>query len=176
MPQQHYRCPNCGTIDLITYTVADTTGPDWPPTCTTPECFDVRMEMFPMQMLTDLRTDGEGEKQFQKFGVWREVPTKQGRTQVYEEIDSLHKLRQIEKDSEQRYRDGEGEPLRFRMAAQNRSNKDVGLFGMDGQIGDQHYDSGKTPSKQKPMQVRRHGERKPKIRVARHGGVSPLKG
>ena len=176
MASQHYACLRCGTLELITYTLSELTrrklAGDWPPLCTTPGC-STRLEFAPQQMRTDLRTDGGTDASFQKFGVWRDVPTKDGRKQVYEEIDSLHKLRQVEKDSEQRYRNGEGEPLRFRMAAQNRSNKDVGLFGTEGQIGSQSYDSGRAPTK--PMAVTRHGTKKPKIKVAKHGGVTALK-
>lgn len=177
MASQHYWCPNCQTLELVTYTLSELTqrklAGDWPPLCSTPECFEVRLEFAPQQMRTDLRTDGGTDASFQKFGVWRDVPTKEGRKQVYEEIDSLHKLRAIERDSEQRYRNGEGEPLRFRMAAQNRSNKDVGLFGKEGQIGGQSYDSGSAPTKR--MGITRHGQKKPRISVAKHGGVTALK-
>lgn len=172
MANQHYKCPRCGGILLLHYTLADTTGPDWPPKCWDCDC---DLEMFPQQMLTDLRTDGEGQKEFQKFSVYREMPVKGGgRAQVCEEIDSLHKLRQVERDSEQRYRNGEGEPLRFRMATQNGSNRDVPSFGREGSIGERHYDSGAAPTKR--MGVTRHGTKKPRISVAKHGGASPLKG
>lgn len=173
MPQQHYRCPNCGTIDLITYTLADTLTAGWPPICATPECFDVPMEMAPQEMHTDLKSDGEGGKGIQKFTVHRLGPDGK---QHEETVDSLHKLRQIEHDSEQRYRDGEGEPLRFRGYAQNSSNIDVNAFGDAGKIGERTYDSGAQPVKKPNIDVRRHGTTKPKVKVARHGGGSPLKG
>lgn len=96
--------------------------------------------------------------------------------QVEETIDSTHKMRLIEKDSEQRYRDGEGEPLRFRMLSQNRSNKDVGAFGTEGSIGDRHYDSGKAPEKKSNIGIERHGQKKPRIKTARGGGKTALKG
>jgi hypothetical protein len=40
-------------------------------------------------------------------------------------VDSLHKLRQIERDSEQQYRNGEGQPLVWRSYSNDRSNRDV---------------------------------------------------
>jgi hypothetical protein len=178
MPQNHYRCPNCGTLDLITYRVQDVGGPTWPPRCVTPECFDVRMELAPQpgDYAFDLKTDGDGGKGFQKFTVHRQLPTKDGLKQVEETVDSVHALRRIERDSEQRYRDGEGEPQRFRAYAQGHSNMDVGSFGTAGTIGGRSYDSGQTPKKSKKIATRRHGTEKPKVAVARGAGHSPLKG
>jgi hypothetical protein len=167
MPQQHYECPHCDACWLITYKLLDVGAADWPPPC--PEC-GIPMVMAPQEMHTDLKTDGEGGKGFQKFTVHRLGPDGQ---QHEETIDSLHKLRQIEHDSEQRYRDGEGEPLRFRGYAQNGSNMDVNAFGDAGTIGARTYDSGAQPTKKMP--VTRHGKTKPKIKVARHAGASPLK-
>jgi hypothetical protein len=39
-------------------------------------------------------------------------------------VDSLHKLRQVEKDAEQAFRDGEGQPMVWRRYAQDVSNHD----------------------------------------------------
>ena len=39
-------------------------------------------------------------------------------------IDSVHKLRQVERESEQAYRNGEGQPMVWRHASQNASNRD----------------------------------------------------
>lgn len=172
MVNAHYRCPACGHLYLLAYIPADVDGPDWPPTCYT--CDDAQLERAPQpgDFGFDVKTDGDGGKGFQKFTVHRQVPTKEGLVQVEESIDSLHKMRQIEKDSEQRYRDGEGEPLRFRGYAQNGSNMDVGSFGTEGTIGGRHYDSGHAPTKKMP--VTRHGTKKPTVKVARGGGRSPL--
>lgn len=125
MARADYRCPGCGQVFEHTYPMsvgAIASAPYHEP-C---ECY---MEWIPAARF-DLKTDGEGDKGgFQKFTVHRQVPTRDGLVQVEETIDSLHKLRQIEKDSEQRYRDGEGEPLRFRAYSNEPTNKDVGLFG-----------------------------------------------
>lgn len=40
-------------------------------------------------------------------------------------VDSLHALRKIERQSEQDYRNGEGQPLVWRSYANDRSNRDV---------------------------------------------------
>jgi hypothetical protein len=40
-------------------------------------------------------------------------------------VDSLHKLRQVERESEQAYRNGEGQPMVWRRWAQDKSNQDA---------------------------------------------------
>jgi hypothetical protein len=172
MPRADYQCPGCpGVIHTCTFdsrvgAIASA------PIC--PVC-EIFMEWIPAANF-DLKSDGEGDTGgFQKFTVHRQVPTREGLVQREEVIDSVHKLRQIEKDSEQRYRDGEGEPLRFRGYAQDASNRDVPSFGTEGTIGDRTYDSGATPTKSKKIQLTRHGQQKPTIPLARGGGVSPLK-
>lgn len=47
-------------------------------------------------------------------------------------IDSLHKLRQVERESEQQARNGEGQPLVWRQYSQDRSNRDVHTLGSYG--------------------------------------------
>lgn len=182
MPWQHFRCAACAVIELVTYKAADTDDPEvWPPRCACGEVMQVAPQ--PGDFKFDVRTDGDGgrgvgaTKGFQKFTVYRQVPGKDGKpVQVPVEIDSLHKLRQVEADSEQRYRNGEGEPLRFRAASQDHSNMQVGLFGTSGKIGDLEYDSGSSPRIRKPdkVEIRRHGERRPNLPTAKHGGESPL--
>ena len=51
-------------------------------------------------------------------------------------IDSLHKLRQIEAQSEQQYRNGEGQPIVFRAWANDPSNKHVHALHPGWQGGD----------------------------------------
>lgn len=64
---------------------------------------------------------------FQKFAI---VDTVRGR-EVVTEVDSLHRLRAIERDAEQRARNGEGRPLVWRDYAQDRSNRDVHTLAAD---------------------------------------------
>ena len=40
-------------------------------------------------------------------------------------VDSLHALRKVERESEQQYRDGEGQPLVWRSYSNDASNRDV---------------------------------------------------
>lgn len=176
MPHADYRCPECDCeIHDHPFTMANGARAS-APACL--ECHDwngqvVRMEVIPAAHF-DLKTDGTPDRGLQKFTVHRQVPTRDGPVQVEEVVDSLHTLRRIERDSEQRYRDGEGEPLRFRGYNQNSSNRDVNSFGTQGQIGDRAYDSGQAPRKQPNIGVARHGQRKPTTPLARVGGVSPL--
>lgn len=134
------------------------------------------MEWIPQTLAMDV--GGVKGAAFKSFSVHRQVPTRDGLVQVEERIDSLHKLRQIERDSEQRFRNGEGEPMRFRMWNQDRSNKDVGSFGAEGRIGDRVYDSGQAPQKQSNISVARHGEKKPRraLGPGMKGAASPLRG
>lgn len=167
MPSNYFACPACGTLELITYRLADTAQEDWPPACYAAAC-DGTMELAPQP--GDFTMDAGGVKgaAFRKFDV-----DVDGRAVT---IDSLHTLRRIERESEQRYRNGEGEPLRFRMWNQDRSNRDVNAFGTAGRIGDQTYDSGTPAPRSAKVDIRRHGPRKPRISIAKHGGQSPLGG
>lgn len=176
--QAYFECPACGAQALITYTLADVAGDNWPPPCLADDCIDSRMEQAPRpgDFGFDLRTDGGGGKASQKFTIHRQVPTKDGLVQVAETVSSLHDVQRIERDSEQRYRNGEGEPLRFRAAHQNASNLDVNSFGTSGTIGGRTYDSGQPPQKSGKVSVARHGQEKPKIPVAKGGGKTALKG
>lgn len=130
------------------------------------------MEMAPRQMLTDLRSDSDSTSPhaFRKFSIMV-----QGQRV---EIDSLHTMRRVEQESEQRYRNGEGEPIRFRMWNQDASNKDANSFGEAGTIGEQAYASGQQPQKSGKIGVRRHGGDRPTIAVGagvQQKGASPLR-
>lgn len=50
---------------------------------------------------------------------------------ITREIDSLHALRKVERESEQRARNGEGQPLVWRDYAQERSNRDRHTLAKD---------------------------------------------
>lgn len=173
MPHADYRCPDCGCV-IIDHVFRMTWGAAASAPCCPHHKRDVVMEVIPQIGRMDV--GGVKGASFQSFTIHRQVPTKDGLQQVEEQIDSVHKLRQIEKDSEQRYRDGEGEPLRFRGYNQDASNKDVNSFGTEGSIGDRHYDSGRVPTKKKNIDVKRHGTKKPTTKVARGTGRSSLKG
>ena len=61
---------------------------------------------------------------FQEFEVY------DGRNQKVT-IDSLHKLRKVERESEQAAANGEGQAMHWRMWSQDRSNRDVNTHGPD---------------------------------------------
>lgn len=63
-------------------------------------------------------------------------------------VDSLHKLRQVERASEQDYRNGEGQPLVWRSYSNDRSNRDVHALHPG-------WSGGEAPD---PAWVRRHGD------------------
>jgi hypothetical protein len=115
----------------------------------------------------------DAKEPFQQFNVMRQQVVKGGDVvQVQETIGSVHQMRKIERDSETRFANGEGEPMRFRAWSQGRSNKDVTSFGTEGSIGGRSYDSGKAPTKK--FTTTRHGQTKPTVAVARGAGHSPL--
>jgi hypothetical protein len=72
---------------------------------------------------------------FKAFEVAREVVDvnpatgKVERHHRRETIDSIAKLRAVERDSDRRAANGEGEPMRFRVFSQDHSNMDRGSFG-----------------------------------------------
>lgn len=170
-----YRCPVCGEIREDVHFFAAVGAIKSAPLCAacSGESCAVYMEAIPFCRF-DLSTDGEGGKAGQKFTIHRQVPTRDGLVQVEEVIDSAHARRQIEKDSEQRYRDGEGEPIRFRMDHQSRSNMDRNSFGDSGQIGSRSYDSGKTPASKSNLSIGRHAEKPKRPLGPGLAGRSPL--
>lgn len=46
-------------------------------------------------------------------------------------VESFAQMRKLERESEQQYRNGEGQPIRFRAMHQNRSNMLDNTFGKD---------------------------------------------
>lgn len=58
----------------------------------------------------------------------REIPLQDAHgAQV--KVESLHQIRQIERESQRRAADGEGQEVRFRMYSQDRSNRHTNTFG-----------------------------------------------
>ena len=72
-------------------------------------------------------------------------------------VDSLAKLRKIERESEQQYRNGEGQPLVWRRYSQDPSNHDVSALHP-------HWTGGEQPD---PAWVRAHaGDLRRDARIA----------
>ena len=117
MALHDYTCPYDGIVLLDQYRPAAVGGRLAPPCC--PSCARL-MEWIPRARF-DLRSDASGGS-FAKF----ETLDGQNRPVV---VDSLHRLRQIERASEQQARDGEGQHVTFRAWANDRSNRDVNTHG-----------------------------------------------
>lgn len=83
-----------------------------------PPCPDCGRPMawIPQVGRMDLRSDSD-DQAFQKF------TTTDGRGNRIE-IDSMHTLRRVERESEIAFRNGEGQPMVWRQYSQDRSNKD----------------------------------------------------
>ena len=116
-----YQCEGCRGWLRDQERSAQEGGIKTAPLC--PRC-RIRMTWTPTRFRTDLRTDGEGSSgaTFQKFSV---LDGSNRRV----EIDSLHTLRKVERESEKMAADGIGQPIRFRAFAQDRSNMSVNTFG-----------------------------------------------
>lgn len=163
MPLADYRCPLCGHVWRDVYFSCAVGA-----TLSAPECHGHLPEAVLTHWIPQVGAI-DAKEPFQRFSVY------QDNQRV--EIDSLHKLRQVERTSEQRYIDGEGEPLRFRAYAQNSSNLDSSSFGDKGTVGGgstgRSYDNGQAPQKKANIGVKRHGQKRPT--VARGTSALPLK-
>jgi len=116
IPRHDYSCSQCGeTVEV--YRPVSERATDRPPL----HC-DVPMLWIPAVGAMDAR------EPFQTFPIQVKQPNG-----TYKEvtIDSLAKLRKVERDSEVAARNGEGEAIRARMWSHDRSNGDVNAFGPD---------------------------------------------
>ena len=110
MALHDYWCVVCGQLLVDVYRSVEEGGRAHPPM----HC-DRPMHWMPGTTAMDIgavKTSG-----FQ--GFW----TTDGRGQRVH-VDSLHKMRQVEREAEQAYRNGEGQPMVFRRWAQDGSNRD----------------------------------------------------
>lgn len=107
---QDYWCEICGQV-LLDVKVVMAIGAQ----ASAPSHCDQRMTWLPGTRGMDI--GGVKGASFKGFH------TTDGRGQPVH-IDSFHKLRQVEREAEQAYRNGEGQPMVFRHAAQDASNRD----------------------------------------------------
>jgi len=114
-----YRCPRCRTTVRDQYRPIAIRASQLRPIC--PSCF-LLTEWVPKVAAMDAR------EPFQQFPVWVANPDGSQR-QV--NVGSVHQMRQIERETEQAHRNGEGQPLRFRAWNNDRGNQDVNTFGPD---------------------------------------------
>lgn len=110
-----YRCPDCGhTLAdvLVEITLGAIAGAPPCPACSQIG-HDVTMDWVPQIGRMDAGS-GPGFDAFETFdGKNRKV-----------KVESLHQLRQIERESEQLYKNGEGQPIVFRAFSNDPTNKD----------------------------------------------------
>lgn len=113
MALHDYECLGCRTVLSDQHRSITEGATARPPLC--PVCH-IPMDWIPKVGRMDAL------EPFQRFttrdGAGREVV-----------IDSLHKLRQVEKESEQLARNGEGEHLTWRHYSNDKSNRDVNTHG-----------------------------------------------
>jgi hypothetical protein len=121
VPNHDYFCPSCKLYLRNQYRSVQEGGKARLPTCTT--CGLPMLWVVPLLRMS-LATDGESrsKEKFQKFMA------RDGRNNLVE-IDSIQKLRQVERESEQLARDGEGQHITFRAFSQDGSNRDVNTHG-----------------------------------------------
>jgi hypothetical protein len=125
VPTHDYQCPSCGAVSRNVYSRLYTlpeprvrdgyrvTQDFERPTCGT--CGDP-LVIIPPRVAVDA---------YEPFGEFS-TSVEDGRGGYRtEHIDSLAKLRKVERESEQRYRNGEGRPMAWRAYSQDRSNRDV---------------------------------------------------
>lgn len=181
MPLHHYVCDDCHhrTEEYRSVQEGGSARPPACPYCSALTDYPGDRDVPMRRVIAPCAVDAKAP--FQVFDVERLQPMKDpvsGRWvqgQVRETIDSVTTARRIEADSERRYANGEGEPLRFRVYNQDASNMDQNSFGAQGVVGGRAYDSGATPQKKPNIATTRHGTRKPRTPLARGGGVTALR-
>jgi hypothetical protein len=126
MALHDYWCPACGRVlpDVnVPIAIGQTAGaPICPDGCRRGEPQALPVKMSPIPGIGRMDAGGVKGVAFKKFTTYNH------RNELVE-IDSTHSLRRLERESEQAARNGEGQPLRFRMWSQDRSNKEVNTFG-----------------------------------------------
>lgn len=119
MPLHDYRCPVCGTEVIDVYVPVTERASQRAPICSGAECGNQPMDWLPQIGSMGLIQDSAREviQVLQPDGSHKPV-----------EITSLADIRRLERESEIAYRNGEGQPLRWRAYSQDKSNDDVPLF------------------------------------------------
>lgn len=111
MPLHDFWCAQCGQLHADVYVPVDTRASDASLAC--PGCSQ-RLIWVPAAPAVHYGSV--------KTAAFKAFDTTDGRGNPVH-IDSLRKLRQVEKQSEQDFRNGEGQPLVFRAWSQTKGNK-----------------------------------------------------
>ena len=132
MARHDFRCPACGYVREVNVpvTVGASQAEVYHEDCF--ESLDDRERMVPIPAAPAMDFGPSGGTGFKGFSITEEV---NGRLE-HIQIDSLSALRKVERESEQRARNGEGRPLIWRDYNQDRSNGDVHTMAKD--LGDPH--------------------------------------
>ncbi len=111
MPLHDFYCAVCGIVRLDIYVSVQTKASDGAPSC--PGCTQ------PMTWIAAAPAVHYGSV---KTAAFKAFDTTDGRGNKVH-IDSLRKLRQVERESEQAFKNGEGQPMVFRAWSQSRGNR-----------------------------------------------------
>ena len=109
-----FLCQTCGHVEENVVLMGDQS-----PRTDGPRCHDRPMDWLP-QINLSLIADSARQPV--------EVLQPDGSSKTVE-VSSLADIRRLERESEQAYRNGEGQPLRWRAYSQNASNQDINSFG-----------------------------------------------
>lgn len=118
MALHDYRCPACGTRVIDHYVSCTLRASEQTPTC----ACGTRMEWIPQVGAIDAK------EPFQQFQAYLRQPDG---TEKLVTVGSLHQMRQIERESEQRAKDGEGQQMVWRDYSQDRNHRDRHSFAED---------------------------------------------
>lgn len=117
MPRHDYQCTICGATKRDVYRSCQEGAQARPPICH--ECSE------PMNWVPGIGAmDVGGGPTFHAFDCY------DGRNNLVR-VDSLHKLREVERESEKMARDGEGQQITWRMFSNDNSNRHVNTHGPD---------------------------------------------
>ena len=130
MARHDFRCPHCRRIREDVNVPVTVGASQAVVLC--PVCVDTRMAPIPAVGRMDFGPSGGTG--FKSFTIEEEIRGKVERI----EVNSLHDLRRVERESEQRARNGEGRPLAWRDYHQDRSNGDVHTLAPGGNLADPH--------------------------------------
>jgi len=138
MAVHDYWCQHCGQVltDVnIPVAIGATAGAPFCPNA----CRAGEPQRLPVRM-TAIPGIGSMDVGGTKGAAFRAFDTFDGRNQPVR-IDSLRKLRQVERESEQHARNGEGQPMIFRRWSQDGSNRDQHTLHPS-------YDGGEHPTEE----------------------------
>ena len=110
------QCPSCGHVLADQYRSVEEGAQARPPAC--PDCH-CAMSWIPAIGRMDLLSDGSDGAKFEMYD---------GQNQKVE-VGSFAQMHKLERESNQQFRNGEGQPILFRALHQSKSQMGVNTFG-----------------------------------------------